>query len=164
MAGVVFAAVEGMKTSMMSAAGFALVGALLLLSCGGGGSSAPAAASPAAPTTSAPTPAPTPSTVTVSIVSSIGNGAYKPNPVMANTGDTVVFRNNDATTHHIVMDDGSSDLGDVAPGAQSRSLTLKNANATKFHCSIHSSMVGSINDAVAPEPAPCPDPYGYGCN
>lgn len=102
--------------------------------------------------------------MTVSIVSSIGNGAYQPNPVMANSGDTVVFRNNDATTHHIVMDDGSSDLGDVAPGAVSRGFTLRNANATKFHCTIHSSMVGSINDTVAPEPMPCMDPSGYGCN
>jgi len=103
-------------------------------------------------------------TVTVSIVSAVGNGAYRPNPVMANSGDTVVFRNNDATTHHIMMDDGSADLGEVAPGATSKGVTLRNANATRFHCSIHSSMVGSINGASAPEPAPCPDPYGYGCN
>ena len=155
-----------MKTPLVSGISVAIVGALLLVSCGGGGgTSSSSAAPPTTPTPSpAPAPAPTTSTVTVSIVSSIGNGAYKPNPVMANTGDVVVFRNNDATTHHIVMDDGSSDLGDVAPGATSRSLTLKNANATKFHCTIHPSMVGSINDTVAPEPTPCPDPYGYGCN
>jgi plastocyanin len=99
----------------------------------------------------------------VSIVSSIGNGAYRPNPVMANSGDTVVFRNTDSAMHHIVMDDGSSDLGDVAPGATSKGITLRNANATKFHCTIHPSMVGSINDTKAPDPVPCPDPYGYGC-
>jgi plastocyanin len=83
--------------------------------------------------------------------------------VLANSGDTGVFRNSDASMHHIVMDDGSSDLGDVGPGATSRGFTLRNANATKFHCTIHPSMVGSINDTVAPEPVPCPDPYGYGC-
>jgi plastocyanin len=151
-----------MKTPLVSGISVAIAGAFLLVSCGGGGSSSPSAAPPTAPTP-APAPAPVSSTVTVSIVSSIGNGAYKPNPVMANTGDAVVFRNNDAAMHHIVMDDGSSDLGDVAPGATSRSLTLRNANATKFHCTIHPSMVGSINDTVAPEPVPCPDPYGYGC-
>jgi aldose sugar dehydrogenase len=101
--------------------------------------------------------------VMVNIVGSIGNGAYKPNPVTANSGDTVVFRNSDAAMHHIVLDDGSSDLGTVAPGATSRGLTLQNRNATKFHCTIHPSMVGAINDTVAPEPKPCPDPYGYGC-
>ena len=151
-----------MKTPLVSGISLAIAGALLLASCGGGGSSSPSAAPPTAPTP-APAPAPVSSTVTVSIVSSIGNGAYKPNPVMANTGDAVVFRNNDAAMHHIVMDDGSSDLGDVAPGATSRSLTLRNANATRFHCTIHPSMVGSINDTVAPAPVPCPDPYGYGC-
>ena len=82
---------------------------------------------------------------------------------MAATGDTVVFRNNDATTHHIMLDDGSADLGDVAPGATSRPLTLKNSNATRFHCMNHPSMVGTINEAQAPDPKPCPDPYGYGC-
>ena len=151
-----------MKTPLVSGISLAIAGALLLVSCGGGGSSSSSAAPPTAPTP-APAPAPVSSTVTVSIVSSIGNGAYKPNPVMANTGDAVVFRNNDAAMHHIVMDDGSSDLGDVAPGATSRSLTLRNANATRFHCTIHPSMVGSINDTVAPAPVPCPDPYGYGC-
>jgi len=145
-----------MNTSLLSGTGVAVAGALLLLSCGGGGSST------AAPPT-APTPAPTPSTVTVSIVSSIGNGAYKPNPVMANAGDTVVFRNNDTRMHHVVLDDGSADLGDVMPGATSKGVTLKNAGAARFHCTIHSSMVGTINESTAPPTPPCPDPYGYGC-
>src|SRR5947207_2185564 len=99
-----------MKTSIFSGASVAVAGALLLVSCGGGGSS------PAAATPPVPVPAPTVSTVTVNIVSSTGNSAYKPNPVMANSGDTVVFRNNDAAMHHVVLDDGSADLGDVAPG------------------------------------------------
>ena len=101
--------------------------------------------------------------MTVNIVSSVGNGAYKPNPVMANSGDTVVFKNNDASTHHIVMDDGSADLGDLGPGATSKGFTLKNTNAARFHCMNHSSMVGAINEAAAPAPPPCNDPYGYGC-
>ena len=149
-----------MKTSLLSGTGLAIAGALLLVSCGGGGSS-PAAAP--TPTPSAPPPAPTPTTVTVSIVSAVGNTAYKPNPVMANSGDTVIFRNNDASTHHIVMDDGSADLGDVGPGATSKGFTLRNANAARFHCMNHSSMVGAINETAAPPPPPCNDPYGYGC-
>jgi plastocyanin len=142
-----------MKTSLFSGTGIAIAGAILLVSCGGGGSSS----------TAAPSPAPTPSTVTVSIVSSVGNTAYRPNPVMANSGDTIVFRNNDATMHHIVLDDGSADLGDVGPSATSKGVTLKNSNAARFHCTIHSSMVGTINEAAAPPTPPCPDPYGYGC-
>jgi plastocyanin len=136
----------------------AILGAAALWSCGGGGSTS--ASMPAAP--SAPS-APVAQTVTVAIVGSIGNMAYSPNPVAANAGDTVKFRNSDAATHHIVLDDGSADLGSVAPGATSSGVTLRSANPARFHCTIHPSMVGSINGSTAPQPAPCPDPYGYGC-
>jgi plastocyanin len=143
-----------MRTSLLSGIGFAILGAFALVSCSGSGGGR--STTPTSPTAG-------PSTVTVNIVGSIGNTAYRPNPVAANPGDTVMFRNNDAAMHHIVMDDGSADLGDVMPGATSRALVLSNTAAAKFHCSVHPSMVGAINAATAPEPKPCPDPYGYGC-
>ena len=153
-----------MRSPLLSGAGFAVVCALVLWSCGGGSSSG--GGTPAAPTptpTPTPAPAPTTQTVVVSIVGSIGNSAYRPNPVPANTGDTVMFRNNDASVHHVVLDDGSADLGDIQPGATSRGVVLKNALSANYHCTNHPSMVGSINGSTAPEPTPCPDPYGYGC-
>lgn len=163
-----------MRHSFTPASTVAILGALALWNCGGGGSStaasptspsptasAPAAAAPATPTT--PTPA-SPATVSVTIVASSGNGAFQPNPVRAASGDTVVFRNNDSVMHHLIMDDGSADLGDVQPGTNSRGFTLRNANAANFHCTLHSTMVGSINGATAPETPACNDPYGYGCN
>lgn len=162
-----------MKQSFTPAVIAALVGAVALWGCGGGGGSA--AATPTSPTSTAtasapppppsPTPAPTTTaaTVTVAIVGSSGNRAFEPNPVRANTGDTVMFRNSDRVTHHLVMDDGSADLGAVAPGAVSRGFTVRSASALNFHCTVHSSMVGSINGAAAPEPPACLDPYGYGC-
>jgi len=143
-----------MRSPFISGAGFAGVCALVLWSCGGGGGSTPPAA---------PTPAAGPQTVTVSIVGSIGNKAYTPNPVQARSGDTVMFRNNDAAMHHIVLDDGSADLGDVVPGATSRGLVVKNTTPANYHCTVHPSMVGAINAQSAPDPKPCPDPYGYGC-
>lgn len=139
-------------------AALAVVGAVALWSCGGGGTS-----TPTSPTTSAPPPAPAgPTTVTVSIVSSTGNTAFSPNPIKANSGDTVMFRNTDKQAHHIVIDSGP-DLQEVTPGAQSRGYTLGNGAEVRFHCTLHSSMVGSINGAAAPESPPCLDPYGYGC-
>lgn len=158
-----------MRHSFSPAAGLALLGTLALWSCGGGGGGS-TAASPTSPSPTASAPAPTattpntPATVTVAIVASTGNTAFQPNPVKANSGDTVIFRNSDSVMHHLVMDDGSADLGTIAPGAVSRSMTLRSANATNFHCTLHSSMVGSINGASAPEPPPCIDPYGYGCS
>jgi len=143
-----------MRSQTLYGAGFAMAGALVLWSCGGSSSGG---STPAGPTPS------TPSNVTVNIVGSIGNQAYRPNPVTANSGDTVMFRNNDSAMHHIVLDDGSADLGDIGPGAMSRGVTLRNSNPVNFHCTIHPSMVGGINSATAPEPKPCPDPYGYGC-
>jgi plastocyanin len=148
-----------MQVRLFSGTFVALAGALTLWGCGGGGGGGSTPSTPTAP--SAP-PAPTTATVVVSVVGSVGNTAYQPNPVQANTGDTVMFRNNDSTLHRIVMDDGSADLGDVAPGATSRGFTVRSGSALRFHCTIHPSMVGSINGASAPEP-PCIDSYGYAC-
>jgi hypothetical protein len=73
-----------------------------------------------------------------------------------------MFRNSDSQMHHIVID-GGPDLLAVGPGSTSRGFTVANGNAVNFHCTLHSSMVGSINGASAPEPPACTDPYGYGC-
>ena len=161
-----------MRHSLPSAAGVAVLGALALWGCGGGGGAAaptaptPTAATPSAPTPSAPTPTTPPAntTVSVSIVTSTGNQAFSPNPVKANAGDTVMFRNSDTVMHRLVLDDGSADFGDVAPGATSRGVVLRNASPINFHCTLHATMVGSINGLIAPETPPCvPDIYGYGC-
>lgn len=143
--------------------GFALAvaGATALWGCGGGGGGGSVAAAPSTPT-SPTTTAPASTTVTVNIVGSTGNTSYQPNPVSAKTGDMVMFRNNDGVAHHIVMDDGSADLGTVNPGATSSGFTLRNGSAANFHCTLHPSMVGSINGAL-PETPYCSDPYGYGC-
>ena len=94
----------------------------------------------------------TPSTVTVSIVAPQGNKSYVPNPVPVGTGEQVVFKNNDTQVHHIVMDDGSLDFGNLAPGTSSQPHGV-GAGGT-FHCANHPSMVGSLNGTVAPEPPP----------
>lgn len=146
-----------MRKTVWSGTAFAMVGALALWSCGGSSGSSPATG----PT--APTPPPGAASVTVSIVSSSGNQAFRPNPVSAPTGDTLAFSNGDTVTHHIVLDDGSADLGEIAPGATSRSISIASSRAVNFHCTIHSSMVGSINGSSAPQPPPCNDPTGYGC-
>jgi plastocyanin len=111
--------------------------------CGGGGSSQ-TNTSPGTNTTSM---------VTVSIVGTNGNKSYVPNPVATASGDQVVFKNNDTTTtHHIVMDDGSNDFGSLSPGASSAAKGV--GIGGNFHCTLHPSMVGSINGAVAPTPPP----------
>jgi plastocyanin len=85
--------------------------------------------------------------VTIAIVGSFGSAAFAPNPASAAAGSSVVWRNNDSTLHHIVLDNGT-DVGNVSPGATTRSITV-NSGATGFHCTIHPSMVGTINAAAA---------------
>jgi plastocyanin len=131
----------------VNAAAFALAAALAMWSCGGSSGS-----NSSTPTTPSPSPAPA-TTVTVTIVGSSGNRAYNPNPVQVSTGDTLAFKNADATMHHIVMDDGSADLGEIAPGA-TRSMTLRTSGGN-YHCTIHSTMVGSVNGKEAPMPPDC---------
>ena len=74
----------------------------------------------------------------------------------------MAWRNSDNTTHHMVLDDGSVDTGTLAPGTVSQPFGIGGGTRT-YHCTIHRSMVGSINGSAAPAPPPCPDPYGYGC-
>ena len=119
------------------------------------------------PTPPAADPAPpTPLQVIVKIVGSFGSNAFMPNPSTANMGDQLVFANGDTVLHHIVLDDGT-DLGDVPPGQSSAPVALKTPTAS-YHCTIHPTMVGSINgDLPLPttpppySPPPADDYYGY---
>lgn len=126
--------------------------ASLLLASGCGGSSYPSAAPSATPQ---PGTNGTSSTTTIAIVGSSGNQAYTPNPAQVPQGGQVMFKNQDTRTHHIVMDDGSADFGTMAPGDSSGAKALSGGN---YHCTIHPSMVGSINGTAAPTPN-CPGGY-----
>jgi plastocyanin len=84
-----------------------------------------------------------------------------PNPVQLAAGGQVVWKNNDTTAHHIVLDDGSADVGEIAPGATSRAATLRSA-AGNFHCTLHPTMVGSINGSIAAPPSPTDPPRDDG--
>ncbi len=90
-------------------------------------------------------------TVTVDIVGTAGNAAYSPNPVHADAGNMLVWKNSTSVEHHIVMDDGSADFGTIAAGASSAAVALPGAGGN-YHCVNHPSMVGSINGAAAPDP------------
>lgn len=110
-----------------------------------------------------PAPPPAPAPLAVNIVGSSGNTAFMPNPIQASVGDTIVWNNSDKTLHHIVLEDGS-DIGDVKPGESSAPMLLKSAAAKTYYCTIHSTMVGSINGELAPAPPPSatePPPGDY---
>jgi plastocyanin len=85
--------------------------------------------------------------VTVAIIGSAGSGSFSPNPVTAAPGSSVVWKNNDNTLHHIVLDTGT-DVGNVSPGAITRSISVTSSAVVGFHCTIHPSMVGTINGST----------------
>ena len=133
----------------MGTMALAFAGALALAGCGGGGGGS---------TPTSPTPGNgggnnggTPASVTVSIMGDQGKNSFNPNPAPVASGQVVVFKNTDKTTHHIVLDDGSMTTGDVAPGATSVALPVGAANVG-FHCTIHPDMVGAFNSGVAQDP------------
>jgi len=84
-----------------------------------------------------------PATTTITIVATNGALSFTPNPATAVTGDSLVWRNNDFTTHRIVLDDGSLDTGNISPGASSVPIALPGAGGS-YRCAIHPSMVGTI--------------------
>ena len=105
-------------------------------------------------------PAPTPSTTsapTITIVGQNGTQAFTPNPASFG-GQQVVFKNNDTVAHRVVLNDGSADTGDIAPGATSRAVTMP-ASGTNYHCAIHLGMIGSSSAGTGAPPPPCTGPY-----
>src|SRR6266550_5499112 len=94
----------------------------LAIGCGGGGGGGGSTST---------SPSNSSGVVTVAVLGTLGNGSFVPNPVPTN-GSQVMFKNNDTVnTHHIVMDDGSADFGNIAPGTSS---TAKAVSSGNFHC------------------------------
>jgi plastocyanin len=118
---------------------------------GCGGSSYPGG-TPVSPSP-APTPAPTGNVVTINIISENGAQSFSPNPATLPAGQMVVWHNVDRVTHHVVLNNGSLDTGDLVPGASSQAMSL-NLSTAPYHCSIHPSMVGTLVQSALTSPSP----------
>jgi len=135
---------------------FMIAGGVLLgvgtLACSGSGSSSGGGA----PTS--PTPQSSGSgVVTINVLAVNGAQSFSPNPATLSPGQIVVWRNIDTVTHHVVLNDRSVDTGDLGPGVSSRPTAIGGAGDGQYHCSIHPSMVGSINQNTSS--SPCQGPY-----
>ena len=71
------------------------------------------------------------------------NFSFQPASLTVKVGDTVTWTNNDSTAHTVTADDNSFDSGNIDPGATYKH-TFDKAGTVPYHCSIHSSMTGSI--------------------
>jgi plastocyanin len=121
----------------------------LSLCVGGCSSSNDAVENPMAPTppptsTPAPAPAPPSSVVTIDVVGVNGAQSFSPNPATLPAGQMVVWRNVDSITHRVVLNNGSVDTGNLAPGVSSQPKSLNAGGDGGYFCSLHPSMVGGI--------------------
>jgi plastocyanin len=94
-----------------------------------------------------PVPTPTPSVVTINVVGVNGAQSFAPNPATLPAGQMVVWHNIDSIIHRVVLNDGSLDTGNLAPGASSQPMSI-NTGSGPYHCSIHPSMIGTIAPAA----------------
>ena len=85
--------------------------------------------------------------VTVNIVGINGALSFSPNPATLPAGQMIVWHNVDVFTHHVVLNDGSLNTGNLDPGTYSQPMTL-NPTGGQYHCSIHPVMIGSINQST----------------
>jgi len=130
----------------------ALLAALAAATCGGGGGGS---ATPTAPSGGGGQS----TTVTVTITGQGGRLAFSPNPATVTAGQLVMFKNNDAVVHHIVLDDGTVQTADIAPGATSAAVAMGTSGSPTYHCTIHPGMIGGFNGSE-PEPPPnCSQAY-----
>jgi plastocyanin len=73
----------------------------------------------------------------------IADFAFAPNPVTVSSGGFATWTNNDSTTHTVTFDSGP-DCGNVAGGGGSVTVAFNVAGTYPYHCSIHTSMKGSV--------------------
>lgn len=139
-------------------AAMAIAATLLAVSCGGGGGA------------TQPTPQPGggggggggSTTVTITITGQGGKAAFNPNPATVSPGQLVMFKNNDSVTHHIILDDGTMQTTDIAPGATSAAVAMGTSGSPSYHCTIHPGMVGGFNGTQVEPPPNCNQAYCFG--
>jgi plastocyanin len=72
-------------------------------------------------------------------------GGFKWGPVSAKVGDVITWTNTDSAAHRVGLDDGSCTMsGDITGGGGKASLVFSAAGTYPFHCTIHSTMKGTI--------------------
>ncbi len=117
----------------------ASVGLTLVL--GGAGCASGVSPTPRPTTqTSAPTPAPA---AAITEIVTIKNFAFVPASFSIHVGDTVTWRQNDSVPHTVAFSDGTT--SPLLSAGQEYSRTFTKPGHYDYHCSIHPSMVASID-------------------
>jgi plastocyanin len=97
---------------------------------------------------------------TITILGSNNTQAFSPNPASFG-GQQVVFKNVDTVAHRVILNDGSVDTGEIAPGATSRVVTMP-STGTNYHCTIHPGMIGAVSPTSGGAPPECSGDFCVG--
>ena len=91
----------------------------------------------------------------------IADGAFKPAELTVLTGEPVTWTNASGVTHTVTSDDGAElDSGSIAAG-EAYGHVFETPGTYAYHCSIHSTMHGTITVVAAPAtpvPSGSPEP------
>lgn len=127
-----------MRISVLSGLGAGLLLAVVT-ACGGSTATPAPAASAAGPGAAKPTCA---AGIGTGQQVAMANIAYTPNTSAVSAGGTVSWTNGDTVTHTVTFDNGP-DCGNVTVGS-SITATFAAAGTYAYHCTIHSSMHGTV--------------------
>jgi plastocyanin len=87
----------------------------------------------------------------------ISGFSFSPANLTVTVGDTVTWTNSDAQAHTATADDASFDTGAISNGA-SGTVTFATAGTFPYHCSIHTTMTGTVTVEAAAAPTPTARP------
>jgi plastocyanin len=79
------------------------------------------------------------------VSAAVKGNTWTPSTVTAKVGDVITWTNDDGVAHGVALDDGSCAMSGTIPGGGgARSLIFSVAGSFPFHCSVHSTMKGTI--------------------
>ena len=116
---------------------------LVATACGGGSSTTTTAAGGVTTTSAGGATTTSAAGGTGGAQVTIQNFSFSPASVTVKVGDTVTWTNQDSTTHTVVADNGEFKSGNLGNGA-TFSFTFSTAGTFAYHCSIHSTMKGTV--------------------
>lgn len=82
--------------------------------------------------------------VTITISGQNGNMSFSPNPATVDSGQTVSWRNNDATTHTSTSNASGWNTGNIGGGSTSSPIQMNTPGSFPYHCNIHPTMTGTL--------------------
>jgi plastocyanin len=87
----------------------------------------------------------------------IRNFTFVPQSATINVGESVTWLNNDGFNHTATADAGAFDTGAI-PASGNKTVSFAVAGTYAYHCSIHTTMKGTIVVVGAATPPPTPPP------